>query len=76
MPIQANVERAKGTGGHRVDCGEVGFAVLPRIGERITIDSSENGFTKTESGLVSSVEHLIAADGSSTVTVFVDFEPI
>ena len=74
MSIRANVERSKSGAGHRVDCGEVDFVVLPRIGERVTIDSSEKGFTKTESGLVSGIEHLIDVEGSSTVMVFVDFE--
>ena len=74
MGIRANVERARGGECHRVDYTEIDFAVLPRVGERVTIDSIDQGFTTTMSGLVSSVEHLIGTDGASRVTVFVDFE--
>ena len=74
MAIRANVERTKGDESHRVDYGEIDFIALPRVGERVTIDGVKEGFTETESGLVSAVEHLIGTDGSSTITVFVAFE--
>ena len=74
MGIRANVERATGGEHHRVDYAEIEFDVLPRVGERVTIDSIEQGFTTTISGLVSAVEHLIGMAGAVRVTVFVDFE--
>ena len=74
MGMRANVERARGGECHRVDCAEIEFAILPRIDERVTIDSIEHGFTRTMSGLVSAVEHLVGTDGAVRVTVFVDFE--
>ena len=74
MAIRANVERTKGGENHRVDYRQADFIVLPRVGERVTIDGVEEGFTKTESGLVSAIEHLIGTDGLSTITVFVAFE--
>ena len=74
MTIRASVERTKSDESLRVDYGEIDFVALPRVGERVTIDGVEQGFTKTEPGLVSAVEHLIGTDGSPTITVFVAFE--
>lgn len=74
MTIRANVERFKSGADQRLDYGEVEFSVLPRIGERVTIDGVQNSFTKTESGLVSGIEHLVTSDGTPIVTVFVNFE--
>ena len=74
MSIQANVERARGGEHRRVDYAEIDFVVLPRVGERVTIDSVEQGFTKTVSGFVSAIEHLVGMDGATRITVFVEFE--
>ena len=74
IAVRASVERTEGNKSHRVDYGKIDFVALPRVGERITIDGLEDGFTEMESGLVSAVELKIGMDGLPTITAFVAFD--